>query len=130
METTCKAAQAAGAMPLLGHILPLLRDPLRFWASLPRHGDLVTIRVGPMRAVVVCTAELTREVLVNDKVFDKGGPRYTVARTVIGDGLAACPHSMHRRQRRLLQPTFHPQRLPGYARVMAQKAKAVTDSWR
>ncbi|MGH3773030.1 MAG: cytochrome P450 [Pseudonocardiaceae bacterium] len=49
---------------------------------------------------------------------------------MLGDGLASCPHSLHRRQRRLAQPAFHPTRLPGYARVMTKHAAEVTGSWR
>lgn len=117
-------------MPLLGHTLPWLRDPLRFLASLPARGDLVRIRIGPIRAIVVCAPELVRQVLLNDRVFDKDGPLYDRIREVLGDGLPTCPHSQHRRQRRLVQPAFHPARLPGYARVMTDNIAEVTGSWR
>ncbi|MGD9485901.1 cytochrome P450 [Streptomyces sp. TRM70308] len=40
------------------------------------------------------------------------------------------PHHLHRKQRRLTQPAFHPARLPGYAQVMAEQIASVTDSWR
>src|SRR5205085_3274413 len=36
----------------------------------------------------------------------------------------------HRRQRRLTQPAFHPNRVASYAGVMAQYAKEQSDSWR
>ena len=38
---------APGALPVLGHIGPLLRDPWAFLNGLPAHGQLVRIRVGP-----------------------------------------------------------------------------------
>ncbi|MEV5505317.1 cytochrome P450 [Streptomyces orinoci] len=127
MRTSCTWAQAPGALPWFGHALPLLHDPLRFFASLPRFGDLVQVRAGPYRAVVVCDPELTRQVLLNDRLFDKGGPLYDRIREVAGDGLASCPYRRHRRQRRLIQPAFHPARLPGYARVMTARIAEVTD---
>lgn len=40
-----------------------------------------------------------------------------------------CPHSDHRRKRRLLQPAFHPARLPGYAQAMTARAAETTGSW-
>ncbi|WP_190132273.1 cytochrome P450 [Streptomyces mashuensis] len=130
MNVTPPVATAPGAAPALGHAVPLLRDPLRFLSSLPAHGDLVRIRVGPFAAVVVCDPDLTRRVLLDDRTFDKGGPVYDRVREVAGDGLASCPHSRHRRQRRLLQPSFHPARMPGYAREMTRQTEAVTGGWR
>ncbi|MGB6165619.1 MAG: cytochrome P450 [Pseudonocardiaceae bacterium] len=130
MTTKCAAGTAPGALPLLGHALPLLRNPLRFLASLPDRGDLVGIRIGPIKAIVVCAPELIRQVLLNDHVFDKGGPIFDRSREGIGDALGVCPHSLHRRQRRLIQPTFHPTRLPGYAHVMTKLIAEMTGSWR
>jgi cytochrome P450 len=120
---------APRSVPLLGHLLVLLRDPLEFLTSLPAHGDLVQIRLGPAAAIVVSDPELTRQVLIDDRTFDKGGPLFSRLREVLGDGLATCPHSRHRRQRRLVQPSFHHQRLPGYAKTMTANIDAVTSSW-
>ncbi|GAA2996018.1 cytochrome P450 [Actinokineospora diospyrosa] len=120
---------APGAFPLVGHAPGLMRDPLAFLDSLPAHGDLVRVRLGPLRAVVVCTAELTATVLRDDHVFDKGGPFWDRVREFAGDGLSSCPHHLHRRQRRLVQPAFHPSRLPAYAAVMAREAAATMQAW-
>jgi cytochrome P450 len=119
-----------GALSVIGHIPQLLRDPLAFLTSLPAHGDLVRIRLGPVEAIVVCDPELTRQVLIDDRTFDKGGPLFTRLQEVIGDGLATCPHSRHRRQRRLTQPSFHRSRLSTYAEAMSADASAATNTWR
>jgi pentalenene oxygenase len=68
-------------------------------------------------------------VLVDDRTYDKGGAVYEQVRTVAGNGLATCVHRDHRRQRRLTQPAFHHDRLPGYARVMSSEITAMTESW-
>ncbi|MFI9201057.1 cytochrome P450 [Streptomyces sp. NPDC053048] len=129
VKPTYTSATAPGALPLLGHAVPLLRGPLDFLSSLPARGDLVRVRIGPFRAVVVCDPELTRQVLLEDRAFDKGGPLYDRIREVGGNGLGTCPYREHRRQRRLIQPSFHPTRLPGYARVMTGQIATVTRSW-
>ncbi|WP_433593995.1 hypothetical protein [Nocardia sp. CA-145437] len=67
-------AAAPNRLPLLGHMVSLLRDPLGFLSSLPAHGDLVRIGLGPVDAVAVCDPGLTQELLRRDRVFDKGGP--------------------------------------------------------
>ncbi|MGW2600286.1 cytochrome P450 [Streptomyces klenkii] len=120
----------AMGLPLLGHIVPLLRDPLKFFTDLPAQGDLVQIRLGPLRALVVCDPDLTAQVLREDQSFDKGGPFYDRAREVAGNGLVSCPHSEHRRQRRLLQPAFHPTRLSGYAEAVTVQSAEATGAWR
>ncbi|MEU3910412.1 cytochrome P450 [Streptomyces sp. NPDC029721] len=120
---------APGALPLLGHVLPLLRDPLGFLTRLPRHGDLLQIRLGPLPVIVVCDPVLTGQVLRDDRTFDKGGPVFDRGREIVGNGLVSCPHADHRRQRRLLQPAFHPARLPGYAQAATARAAETTGSW-
>ncbi|MEL3949389.1 cytochrome P450 [Streptomyces sp. LNU-CPARS28] len=120
---------APGALPGLGHVWPLMRRPIEFLTSLPAHGDLVEIRLGPTRVYVPCHPELLRQTLTDDRTFDKGGKYYDRARAMAGNGVATCAHKDHRRQRRLLQPAFHPTRLEAYATTMEQEVRALTDSW-
>lgn len=124
------AGSAPGAAPLLGHAVPFLRRPLEFLTSLPAHGDLVEIRLGPQRAYVVCNLELMRQVLTDDRTFDKGGLFFDRMRDFLGNGLATCPHAAHRRQRRLMQPAFRAEQLERYGRVMARETAALVAPWR
>jgi pentalenene oxygenase len=118
--------RAPGGLPLVGHVPPLLHHPLGFLASLPA---VARMDIGPLAAIVVTDPELTQQVLRDDRTFDKGGTLFERLREIVGDGLATCPHSRHRRQRRLTQPAFHPARLPGYAETMAACADALGESW-
>jgi cytochrome P450 len=129
MTATLTIGSAPGALPLLGHALALGRTPLDFLASLPAHGDLVRIKLGPWPAYVVCHPDLTHQILVADRTFDKGGPTYDKLRKAVGNGLGTCGHREHRRQRRLVQPAFHRDRIPGYAQVMTEQITAVTQPW-
>lgn len=119
-----------GALPIVGHAIELYRWPLEFLASLPAHGDLVELRLGPGRAYMVCTPELTRQVLLDARTFDKGGPVITAGRQLIGDGLATCDWLEHKRQRPLVQPAFRTDRITSYARVMEEEIQATTVDWR
>lgn len=127
--TSIRRANAPGALPLIGHLIPLLRDPLRFLTSLPAHGDLVQIRIGPRRAYVVCHPDLTHQILLHDRTFDKGGPLYKGAREAAGNNLATCLHDDHRRQRPLVQPAFSRDRISAYAAVMTEDITALVNSW-
>ncbi|KOG89534.1 cytochrome P450 [Streptomyces varsoviensis] len=123
-------ATAPGALPGLGHGLHLARDPLAFLSSLPAHGDLVWVGLGPHRVLMVCDPALTRQVLLDMRTFDKGGPFFDRIREVVGSGVGTCPADEHARLRRQCQPAFHPDRMPAYARLMAESAARVTAGWK
>ncbi|MEU0173841.1 cytochrome P450 [Streptomyces massasporeus] len=121
---------APGALPVVGHAVKALRDPRAFVRSLPAHGDMMRVSVGPLKAVMVCDPELISQILLDDRTYDKGGLLFDKAREVFGDGLVTCPHAMHRRERRLVQPAFHRNRLPGYAQTMTEGTTLRTSRWR
>ncbi|MEU0687348.1 cytochrome P450 [Streptomyces uncialis] len=119
-----------GALPLLGHALPLIRDRMEFMRTLSDHGELVEIRLGPWRVLVVTDAELTRVVLREHRTFDKGGPLYERARELSGNGLSNCSHREHLQQRRLVQPNFHRDRLRDHTEIISRESMAVIETWR
>ncbi|MFJ8431215.1 cytochrome P450 [Kitasatospora sp. NPDC094019] len=129
MTGTAVVPSAPGALPVVGHLAAFLRAPLAFLRGLPPHGPLVEIRFLGKPLVVVCDPELTRAVLVRDRVFDKGGPMFERLREAGGQGLASCPAAEHRRQRRLMQPAFHQSRFPGYARIMTERLDLALRRW-
>jgi cytochrome P450 len=121
---------APGGLPVVGHAVKIFRDPWGFLRSMPAHGDMTRVGLGPLRAVMVCDPELISQILLDDRTYDKGGPLFDRAREVFGDGLVTCPHAVHRRERRLVQPAFHRSRLPDYARIMTEQATLLTSGWR
>jgi cytochrome P450 len=125
-----KIPLAPKALPLLGHTISILRDPLAFLGSLPQHGKLVRVRTGPLEAIVVCDPTLTSQILHDDRTYDKGGPVFDRGRQVIGNGLVTCSYHDHRRQRRLIQPAFSPKRIPMYSEVMTRCVSELSSSWR
>ncbi|MFC7615508.1 cytochrome P450 [Actinokineospora soli] len=117
-------------MPVVGHAWQLMRRPMQFMSSLSEHGDLVEIRIGPTTAHVPCHPDLLRDVLANDRVYDKGGAFYERARDIAGNGLVTCPHRDHRRQRRLMQSAFQRSQLQRYAPAMRAEIDATSARWR
>lgn len=51
-------------------------------------------------------------------------------RALLGNGLLLSEDEFHLRQRRLIQPAFHRQRIAGYAKVMADYAARTNERWR
>ena len=121
--------RAPGAWPLLGHMVALQRRPLALLDSLPAHGDLVEIRLGPRPAYVVCHPGLARQVLTDFRLFDRTGLVYERVRTAMGNGLASAAHTDHRRQRLIMQPAFRREHLRGYVAVMRQEITAAMARW-
>ncbi|MFI1352828.1 cytochrome P450 [Streptomyces sp. NPDC020898] len=121
---------APNALPLLGHARQLRSDPLTFLRSLPERGDLVKIEVGPTPMYIVCHPDLVHEMLVEKvKDFSKGGPVMDRVRTVLGDGLVTVDGLVHRKQRRLIQPSFHPARIAEYVGIMQEQAAVSCQEW-
>lgn len=121
--------RAPGRIPLLGHVLPLVRRPLDFMQSLRHTGDFVRVDVGTLPIYFVNSAELTHELLVTKaRHFDKG--RFFVrARILVGDSLPTAPSHIHKRHRRLMQPSFHKTKIAGYAETMVTRARAMAEAW-
>lgn len=130
--TVSRSAQvpvAPGALPGLGHTLPMMRDPLAFLTRLPEYGDVVRLRLGPANVLVVCDPDLFHEVMANARVFERGGTIYQRFAEATGNHAGTCPYGDHRRYRRLTQPAFRTTRLPGYADIMADRLDAFTHGW-
>ncbi|MFE0878212.1 cytochrome P450 [Streptomyces smyrnaeus] len=130
MSTALRAIpRAPGGLPLIGHVVPLLRRPLDFMQSLRSSGDLVRVDVGTLPIYFVNSADLTHELLVNKARHVEKGRFFVRARVLVGDSLPTAPSHIHRPHRRLMQPAFHRERIAEYARVMADRARTMADAW-
>jgi cytochrome P450 len=121
---------APGRLPVLGHLVQLRARPLDFLQRLRPLGDVVEVRLGPSRAYLVNDTGLVHRVLATDaKKFDKGA-FWDKLRPLIGNGVATTKGADHVRQRRMIQPVFHGQRMAGYARTMTAYLEGLAESWR
>ncbi|MFF3331752.1 cytochrome P450 [Streptomyces sp. NPDC002888] len=128
-ERAWTVGTAPGIFPFIGHGIALFRHPLDFLNSLPDHGDLVEIRLGPLRAWMACHPELVHQLLMDTRTFDKGGPLYDRLRPLMGNGLVTCRHDTYRRQRRLLQPGFRPSRIADHTELMGRETESTFRAW-
>ncbi|WP_315986104.1 cytochrome P450 [Streptomyces sp. t39] len=121
---------AKGAVPVLGHLPRLMRDPLGVLRSLHAEGDILVLRAGTMPMVYVTSPELVNQVMVQRARSFRKGRLFDRARLLVGDGIANSEGAKHIRNRRLIQPMFYKERLAGYADLMSARAQALSDSWR
>ncbi|HYM00645.1 MAG TPA: cytochrome P450, partial [Blastocatellia bacterium] len=73
--------------------------------------------------------EIQNILVTNNKQFKKSRG-LQVAKRFLGEGLLTSEGDFHRRQRRLVQPAFHVQRIESYAREMARQAERVSEGWK
>ncbi len=121
---------APGRWPFLGHTPAMLRKRFAFTASLREHGEVVKIHLGPMPAYFVTSPRLTHDVLVTEGASFGKGAMFDKFRPYLGTGLLLSDGDFHRRQRRLIQPAFHHDRIAHYAGTMARAATELAESWR
>jgi cytochrome P450 len=96
-------------------------DPLAFVSRLRREfGDVVCVRMGPLRVFMVFHPEGVKHVLQDNHRNYVKGPLIARARVLIGDGLFTSEGDLWRRQRRLAQPAFHHERLAGLVDVITR----------
>ena len=106
------------------------RDRISFLHDLTkRYGDVVFFEAGGSPFAILNHPDYVRDVLVtNHRAFHKG-VGLERAKLLLGEGLLTSEDDLHQRQRRLLTPAFHRDRIAGYGAVMAAYARRHTDRW-
>jgi len=107
------------------------RDPLAFFTNLARtYGDVVAYRLGGERLIFVNDPQHIKDILVtNNRKFTKGRGLQRTKR-LLGEGLLTSEGATHLRQRRLMQPAFHRERIAAYADTMVAYADRTRRGWR
>jgi cytochrome P450 len=103
--------------------LKLLEDFTR------RYGDVVYFELGPQPYVLLNHPDYVRDVLVTQHRRFHKGLGLERAKVLLGEGLLTSEDEFHDRQRRLLLPAFHRERIAQYARTMSEYARRRSDAW-
>jgi cytochrome P450 len=107
------------------------RNPLAFFADLQRkYGNLVYLQTGGEQVFVVNEPHLIRDVLVTHQHNFRKGRGLERAKRLLGEGLLTSEGAVHVRQRRLIQPAFHRDRIASYGAVMTDYAERAGARWR
>ena len=105
------------------YLRTLQRDPIPFFQKLAEeYGDASQFHVGPQQIFFFNHPDLIRELLVTQhRSFHKSRVLQR-SKIIFGEGLLTSEEEVHRRQRRLVQPAFHRERIGRYAEVMIERA--------
>ncbi|MFO0593827.1 MAG: cytochrome P450 [Myxococcaceae bacterium] len=116
----------------LSFLEQLQDDPIgMFLDMLEQHGDICEVKVGHLRGVFVFDAAAVERVLVgNYKNYKKKESRsYGPLQQFLGEGLVTSEGELHLKQRRMLQPAFHKDRLVRFFESMRLHADVLAGRW-
>ncbi len=117
-------------LPIIGNLYTLRSNPLGFLSNAARkYGDLVYFRVASQHMYLLNHPDYVREVLVNNQGNFIKSRALQRAKILLGEGLLTSEGQHHLRQRRLMQPAFHRERLAAYASAMSECAVRWRERW-
>ncbi len=135
MTSRASEPPGPGRAATLAFILTSLRmdafgEFLGFFERLAKLGPLSTWRIGSRPFYFVNDPELVEEMLVTrgrDYIKSRGIQRL---KRLLGNGLLGSEAPLHLRQRRMMQPAFHRERIAKYGAAMVQSAHDARSQWR
>jgi len=116
--------------PILGALSEFRKNPPEFLLNAARrHGDIVAMRLGRQRAYAISNPDWIKDVLVTHQTQFIKSRMLERAKVLLGEGLLTSEGEFHKRQRRLVQPAFHRERLIGYGSAMVECAAQCREQW-
>jgi cytochrome P450 len=113
-------------------LLRWMRDPQRFLEDQQRaHGDVFTMRLpGAPTFVVFSNPDAVKQVFADDGVNMHAGEANVPLKPFLGEhSVLMLDGAEHLRQRKLLLPPFHGERMQAYGQTMLDLANASLDHW-
>jgi len=106
------------------------RDPIAYLRkAAAEHGDIVRLPFTRQPLFLINHPDLIKDIFVTSQKQFKKGRGLERAKKLLGDGLLTSEDPYHLRQRRLIQPAFHRQRIAAYAEQMTFYAAKTSATW-
>ena len=129
-DTTANSPDGPRGKPVIGSMLDFRRDPLAFLAgAAAEYGPVVRVKVANQYLFQINDADSVQTVLQEKHRTYVKGKFFEPMRLLLGNGLATSEGSFWLRQRRLMQPEFHRQRIASFAETIVRLTEALTESW-
>jgi cytochrome P450 len=107
-----------------------MRDPISTLMNIAyQYGEISHFKFGRRHIYLVNNPEQIENILIRDhKNFIKSRG-LQVSRRLLGEGLVTSEGEYHDRQRRIIQPAFHPTRVKSYGQIMVDYAEHMSERW-
>ena len=118
--------------PVLGHTYQFFcANPLDWFTNLAvEYGDVVQLDVAGQTVILLSNPDDIEHVLIaNNQNYRKGGFQKLVTNSLLGNGLVLAEGDEWRAHRRGLEPAFHPDRMPDYARRIRSHTERLLNRW-
>ena len=117
-------------LPLIGNLHEFARDRLGFIERNAReYGDIVYTELAGEPVYQLFDPEAVRHVLVDNNENYVKGEFFQRQLGFLGEGLLTNEGKSWRRQRHLVEPAFHPDRIAGYADTMVAYTERAVNGW-
>lgn len=118
-------------LPILGNQVAFLRRPYEFMTKTAReYGDIASWDDPRGPVYQLNHPEYIEQVLVsNNEQYIKGDQFQNILRPITGNGILNSEGAVWRRNRHLIQPAFHPQRIQEYATMMTDFTEEMLEAW-
>lgn len=113
-----------------GHFRSFRKNPTEFLTKMSKLGDVSTFRVGKIPAYLINHPDLIRDLTVTNHAKFVKGRALQRAKGLLGEGLLTSEREFHLRQRRMIQPAFHRNRINEYAKSMIEFGEKMSAEWR
>ena len=125
-----KTANGPRGLPLLGNLHEIQKDYLGFMTRLAReYGDVARFHLGNLTLYQVNSPQGIQHILQDKHHNYIKGEYWDSLRQFAGNGLIVSEGAFWLRQRRLMQPVFHRQRIQEYGDVIQQATNALLERW-
>lgn len=115
---------------LLGHLPAYRRDVLGFLTqSANSHGEMFRARFAHLHIHIASSPELVREILIERAAEFSRGRVHGKLQSLLGKGVLTVDGEPWRRQRRMMQPSFHQAGLQGFFESMVLETEQMLAEW-
>ncbi|MGH7634900.1 MAG: cytochrome P450, partial [Gemmatimonadaceae bacterium] len=111
-------------------LVTLATDKLALFGGMARTADVSQIMIGPARVALLSHPDDIQVMLVGKQRSFVKGRALETTKVLLGEGLLTSEGEHHLRQRRLIQPAFHKERLASYGASMTELADRQQQGWR
>jgi cytochrome P450 len=116
---------------LYGNVKAMRTDPLAFWSGIAKeYGDISFLMGGKSEVIyLINDIDTIHNIFVTDNKNFTKSTGLDRTKPLLGEGLLTSEGDFHKRQRRLVMPAFHRQRIHEYGTIMSDFSRQHAANW-